>query len=503
MKTKMRLGASVVAALVAAAFVGIVAPAAYADDTTPDSNATSVATESIVADDASTDSSAPAAQDSTDTTPAPDSSASADAPVADVTTSPVADTTPSDSTPEPSGDVSTEGQSEVTAPAAAPAVQPNVPAVSSSVTVYSIDLLPYCFKGQPGFAGTIQLQNSGAEATGPLTIGPSDNPGQFAYGDVTVGSGADIGSLFNLAPGTYSMAVSFNDAVIGGPYSLTIPADICGPVVTPSAQVTSIVASAVDGSTRSVPTSGTVSTKNVTDTNTVLVVVSDDKGHTSAPITIDAQGNYSTVLTGTFPDGVTTVTAQANLLVQGKLVPTGTPKSTTVEFSTVVPLVASASAKKKLAATCEADSTVTFTIENAVWADNGPDLSPGTHVRPAVAIKNAVFPDGEQMQTVQYTIDPKLPEQSTDPEGACYKAPTPTEPEQPQGPSQPATPVVLPEAPKPAEPIDVEASDEDATSTGLAQTGQDGTATGALALVGLLALGGGLVLALRRRRATQ
>lgn len=76
-------------------------------------------------------------------------------------------------------------------------------------------------------------------------------------------------------------------------------------------------------------------------------------------------------------------------------------------------------------ATCEAPSTVKFSIENATWDSPTWNTTPGSHSRSATANQDATFPGGGKTTSVNYTISPPKPPQSTDPSGDCYVPPTP------------------------------------------------------------------------------
>jgi hypothetical protein len=134
-------------------------------------------------------------------------------------------------------------------------------------------------------------------------------------------------------------------------------------------------------------------------------------------------------------------------------------------------------------ATCDANSTVEFMIENATW--NTPaDLSVGDHTRTATAIQGYLFPAersvGSTTMEVAYTIKPALGHQSTDAKAPCYVAPPKTTP--------PTVPTVNVQQPLPP--------------SGLADTGSN--ISGAVAPFALLLLLGGIasvaVSAIRRRR---
>lgn len=101
--------------------------------------------------------------------------------------------------------------------------------------------------------------------------------------------------------------------------------------------------------------------------------------------------------------------------------------------------VATASVRVLTAATCDAPSTVAFTSENAT-AVGEPDLSPGAHHLVFQADAGALFAGRSGTFTVDYTIDPPLPPQSTDPGAPCYVAP----PVPPQPPVPPVPPAALP-----------------------------------------------------------
>jgi len=84
---------------------------------------------------------------------------------------------------------------------------------------------------------------------------------------------------------------------------------------------------------------------------------------------------------------------------------------------------ATASVEVKQQATCSAIAQVEFFIEHATW-DGEADTTVGTHTRTATANDGHLFADGSTSAEVAYTINEKLPSQSTDPSGECYVPPT-------------------------------------------------------------------------------
>lgn len=323
-RASARAAALVAAVLMVSAFT---APAAFADDAIVDPNAP-VATESLVAGTSSEAPTTPAVEGSTGGSDS--NSGAQDTSQSPSSSNPESGTTESN-TDAPDVPADTQAPADTAAPAVptptvekAPQEAPAAPAADEDPWVPQTvsNLYP------------IECSVAGEDViiAGEYASAEGEN-----RDDIIVDGEPLVSGLLLKGPGVHTYTYNVWRTAYPDDRRLitkTFTVELCDAPV-PSAQVASISATAVDGSSaRTINVSGKVTMANIDDVSTVLVVLSYGNGLVSAPLAVDAEGNYSTVLAGEFPDGVYTISAQAYLQQSHEAVPSGTPKSTTVEFKT-------------------------------------------------------------------------------------------------------------------------------------------------------------------------
>ena len=106
-----------------------------------------------------------------------------------------------------------------------------------ALTLRDLRLVPWCFRGETAFDSIFIVDNANdVPIDGVFSLGTSENPTMFTYlrlPEAFPGNVASIAQSFATPPGDYTLSLYYNGELVGGPASVTVPADACGPVVPP------------------------------------------------------------------------------------------------------------------------------------------------------------------------------------------------------------------------------------------------------------------------------